>query len=219
MKLLPPIIIDNREQSPLEFRSEPGILTQRAHLRTGDYSLSGFTDAVAVERKSHQDAWACAGSSRKRFEKCVERLSRLNAALIVIEPDLSSFCDTPTDSYGKPLHTRLKPASAVGAYFHWMAVWGVPTVWAGNRLLAERAVLTFLRSWWRHRGSVWIREAMTTACVNAAMLPGSRLSAPASCPPLPSGYSPVNAPDNLSVIDAVHASSIASVTASNSRGE
>ncbi len=61
--VLPPIIIDTREQAPFTFE---GYETKIATLKTGDYSLEGFEDKVAVERKSKADAYGCVGGSRMR---------------------------------------------------------------------------------------------------------------------------------------------------------
>jgi ERCC4-type nuclease len=46
------ILIDTREQRPLDFGSQ---LTRRATLATGDYSVEGLADSVAIERKSLAD--------------------------------------------------------------------------------------------------------------------------------------------------------------------
>lgn len=52
------IVIDTREQTPYGFAkydAEP----IRAALPTGDYSLPGFEDRVAIERKSLDDLVGC----------------------------------------------------------------------------------------------------------------------------------------------------------------
>ena len=37
-------------------------------LRTGDYSLEGYQDQIAIERKSIDDLVVCLGKERDRFE-------------------------------------------------------------------------------------------------------------------------------------------------------
>lgn len=59
------IVVDTREQTPYEFatmvcdKADGGgplyVPTLRAGLPTGDYSLAGYEDMVAVERKSLAD--------------------------------------------------------------------------------------------------------------------------------------------------------------------
>ncbi len=65
------ILIDSREQSPFAFQHEKytGTVTEVGTLDTGDYSLAGLTDRVAVERKSLPDLVACLGRERERFER------------------------------------------------------------------------------------------------------------------------------------------------------
>ena len=62
------ILIDSREQNPYSFSGfdvEP-ITTA---LPSGDYSLPGFTDRVAVERKELNDLLGCLTHDRDRFKR------------------------------------------------------------------------------------------------------------------------------------------------------
>ena len=64
-------IIDTREQAPLDLsplRSEAGTLA------TGDYSVKGLVNVVAIERKSLTDLLGCIGQDRERFDREVIRL-------------------------------------------------------------------------------------------------------------------------------------------------
>lgn len=47
------IIVDTREQTPLPF--PPSVPTERGTLKQGDYSVKGYEDSFAVERKSLED--------------------------------------------------------------------------------------------------------------------------------------------------------------------
>jgi len=68
----PVIIIDSREQTPLQFtRLEARVAT----LPSGDYSIAGLEELFAVERKSIPDLVACCtGQNRERFERELHRL-------------------------------------------------------------------------------------------------------------------------------------------------
>ncbi len=91
------IIIDTREQSAFGFRDikadrkEGGgplvLKTKRKALKTGDYSIEGIDDRVAVERKSLEDLFGCVGSDRDRFERQLDRLNKLETAALVVEAD------------------------------------------------------------------------------------------------------------------------------------
>ncbi|MCL2012618.1 MAG: hypothetical protein FWG75_07530 [Cystobacterineae bacterium] len=64
------ILIDTREQCGFTFKHEryTGTEVEVGTLDTGDYSLVGLTDRVAVERKSLADLVACLG--RERYSAC-----------------------------------------------------------------------------------------------------------------------------------------------------
>lgn len=50
-----PLIIDTREQRPLDFSAFPGIRFERRKLWPGDYSLKAYSRLLAIERKSVSD--------------------------------------------------------------------------------------------------------------------------------------------------------------------
>lgn len=89
------VLIDTREQRPYPFSDIPadakeggGILkirTQRVTLQQGDYSLEGFTDQVAIERKSLADLFQTIGQERDRFERELERLAGYRFAAVMVE--------------------------------------------------------------------------------------------------------------------------------------
>jgi ERCC4-type nuclease len=139
--VLPRIAIDTREQARFMF---DGYESYRTTLQTGDYSLEGLTDVLAVERKSHGDAWAMLTAERKRFERCLERLSALDRAAIVIESSLSDFCIPP------PQVKRVNAATAVGSYISWSCKYRLPVFWCDSRRFAERVTIRFLAAYWKH---------------------------------------------------------------------
>jgi len=65
------LVVDTREQKPL-FKPAEWIISKA--LKQGDYSVSGFEDKIAIERKSISDLLSIIGKERKRFEKEIERL-------------------------------------------------------------------------------------------------------------------------------------------------
>lgn len=61
------ILIDTREQYPYQFTDKPhfaGIQLEAAALQSGDYSLAGLTDRIAIERKELADIVQCLGKDR-----------------------------------------------------------------------------------------------------------------------------------------------------------
>ncbi len=84
------IIIDTREQQLLEFDGwEAGTLRQC--LKTGDYSLEGFKNLIAVERKSLPDLLSCLGKNRKRFYEQMDRLQEFKYKYLLLETTASTI--------------------------------------------------------------------------------------------------------------------------------
>ncbi len=69
------ITVDSREQHPYDFQGITAagrpveVTTITAGLKSGDYSIAGYEDAVAVERKSLSDLYGTLTSGRDRFRK------------------------------------------------------------------------------------------------------------------------------------------------------
>lgn len=139
--ILPRIAIDTREQLRYMF---DGYESYRTTLKSGDYSLEGFETMLAVERKNHSDAWGCLTEGRKRFERCLERLSLLDRAAIVIESSLKDFCVPP------PQIKRVNAATAVGSYLSWSCKYRIPVYWAESRQWGERVTLRYLAAYYKH---------------------------------------------------------------------
>lgn len=139
---IPRIVVDTREQAPFLF---DGFTTVRRKLDAGDYSLEGFENRVAVERKSHGDCWGSMSLGRARFERCVGRLAKLDRAAIVIECSLSQLCERPHQIQ------RTTVASVVGGLISYSAQHAIPVFFADNRVMAERVTFRFLASYLKHR--------------------------------------------------------------------
>ena len=69
----PVIVVDTREQKPYRFTR-----CQVKTLPTGDYSLVGLEDCIAIERKSAADLAGSLGAGRTRFRRELERLAQLD---------------------------------------------------------------------------------------------------------------------------------------------
>ena len=81
IELLPRLLVDTREQSPLVFahlQSEP------ATLQSGDYSVRGLEDVFAVERKSMSDLVGSLKSGRDRFMRELHRLRGFAFARLLV---------------------------------------------------------------------------------------------------------------------------------------
>jgi len=139
MKPEPTIIIDTREQHPLDFPNLPATV---GTLDTGDYSIVGLTHLVAVERKSIDDLLACIGRERARFKRELQRLRAYRFRLLVVE---ASAADLEAGLSGLvPWRSSLQPSHVVGSLAAWTAQYGLPVWLAGDHAGAGRFVERYL---------------------------------------------------------------------------
>ena len=136
------IAVDTREQRPYEF---PGAVVMT--LPTGDYSLIGLEDRVAIERKSKADAYGSLGQGRARFRREWERLAALDYAAVVIEDSLPGFLQ-------RPAHSKMSPVSAVGTLLAWSVRYRVPVFFAGDRAHAQALTGKLLMMYAKYHGEV-----------------------------------------------------------------
>lgn len=136
------IIIDTREQAPFDFKHEKyaGAIIESGSLDTGDYSLAGLIDRVAVERKSLPDLVACLGRERERFERELQRAAALDAFAVVIEAAWSELA-------GGQYRSQLNPHAACQSVVAFMGRYRIPFVFAGSRSGAEYVCWSFLRQY------------------------------------------------------------------------
>ena len=136
------IIIDSREQAPFPFRGPryEGVSVEVGALGTGDYSLAGLTDKVAVERKELADLVACLGRERERFEREMQRAAALDAFAVVVE---ASWQDLAAGNY----RSRLNPHAACQSVLAFAGRYRVPFLFAGSRAAAEYMAWGFLRQY------------------------------------------------------------------------
>ena len=127
------IIQDTREQAPYTFACiTPPPLVEVATLASGDYSVKGLTDKVAVERKSLIDAFGTFGQGRDRFERELARLSQLRFGAVVLEADWDTIIFQP------PARSKLKPKTVIRSMAAWAIRHGVHFYWMPNRAAAEK---------------------------------------------------------------------------------
>ena len=130
---LPTIVIDTREQLPYMFR-QFGADTETRGLRTGDYSIAGYEDYFAIERKMPGDLLGCMTRERKRFERELQRLSDMDYAAVMVECDL---LDLVTIHRG-----GMNPKSLIATLVAWRTRFRVDFWFAPDRPFAEKLTFT-----------------------------------------------------------------------------
>lgn len=132
------IVIDTREQLPYIFDN-----SMLKTLKTGDYSILGLENDVAVERKTKEDAYGSCGARRVRFEKEIVRLSKFDYAAVVIEASLSSLLTPPS-------YTKVRPLVVVNSFVSWSVKYGVHVFFASNREYGRNLVQLILQKYWKY---------------------------------------------------------------------
>jgi len=140
-----PILRDTREQRGYTFGEHPCI--DRA-LPSGDYSLLHLEHSVAIERKGPGDFRSCVSHERKRFERELRRLSRMDFACVIIESDMRELLKPKVFVPGR---RSLSPASILGTIGAWSTRYGVHFLLASNWLHGRELCYRLLRTWWKDR--------------------------------------------------------------------
>ncbi len=132
------VAIDTREQRPYRFAA-----AERKTLPSGDYSIIGLEDRVAIERKTKEDAYSSLGQGRARFERELQRLSRFDYAAIVIEASLPEFLQAPAFS-------RMNPKAAAASIVAWSVKYRVCVFFAGDRRHGNALTRQLLEKYFRY---------------------------------------------------------------------
>lgn len=136
-KVHTPILIDSREQKPYQI---PG---QMVALDTGDYSLEGYEDQIAIERKTRNDMLGCIGQERERFTRELERLSDFDLAVIILECNFEDMLNLPDWS-------ELQQAHVFGSILSWIPKYDVVFFFAGDRRTGQRATKKILEKFQKY---------------------------------------------------------------------
>ncbi len=148
------VVIDTREQQPYDFRGIKSdyktkyadliVPTARKALGSGDYSIAGLENRVAIERKSKKDLYGTLGSGRERFVKELERLNQYDFAAVVVE------CPWTAGGILKPpKHSKMPPKTVVHSIFAWQVRYRIHWLCVADRDLAEIATFRLLEKFWR----------------------------------------------------------------------
>ncbi|MFZ2445860.1 MAG: ERCC4 domain-containing protein [Syntrophobacteraceae bacterium] len=147
------ILIDTREQAPFVFSKFTELEVERAALPTGDYSLPGFEDRIAIERKEVNDLVACLkGANRERFERELSRGRSYDFFAVVVEATLE-------DLIRGRYRSEMKACSVVQSILAFQVRYRVPFIWCGGRVGAEYVTFSLLQKYFEE-----IEKRYKTAC-------------------------------------------------------
>ena len=134
------ILIDTREQRPYLFNTITPLppITHIVTLKTGDYSLKGFKDKIAIERKSLTDAFGTFGRGRSRFVRELLRMTEYDFAAVIIEADWTNIIRNP------PARSKLNPKTIHASVVAWQIRYGIHFWCVPNRAFGEKTTYRLL---------------------------------------------------------------------------
>lgn len=109
---------------------------RKMKLVTGDYSIVGAENLIAVERKETSDLINCIGNDRERFDREMQRILAYPSRVVIVEDHFSCLERAQWRS-------RLTSTQAIASVAGWMEK-GVPFIFAGDRRAAALWCARFL---------------------------------------------------------------------------
>ena len=126
------IIIDSREQTPLDFGPYDCEVV-RGGLATGDYGIAGIESLAAVERKSEDDLLGCLTRERDRFERELARARGMELFAVVAE--------TTWERLARGMYrSQMKPHACLQSILAFQVRYGVPFILVGSHEAAAYCV-------------------------------------------------------------------------------
>lgn len=138
------IIIDTREQKPWIFQDQT---TASLKLDTGDYSIEGLQDIVAIERKRNV-AEVANNITESRFQDVIDRLSKIKYPFILLEFNLQNVLDYPIGStIPKKLWSKIRitPAFIIKHLLELQIEHNIKVIFCGDSDNAEKIALSILK--------------------------------------------------------------------------
>lgn len=168
--LVPTVVIDTREQKPLEFSR---LVTIRGTLQTGDYSVLGLESMAVVERKSVPDMVNSLTGERARFMAEMERMRGIWFRRLVV-------IGSPMDLQSVLSRRRVSLDAVTGSLAKLDAI--CPLAWFPTPEAAARQIEAWFACLWadkcqqlgvKVRQPEWAREGIMSRW-NAACYQGGR---------------------------------------------
>lgn len=131
------VVVDTREQRPWTFEGL-GVETVRGTLKAGDYSVPGFENTIAIERKSIDDWCKTVLRERSRFYRELELLRGYEFRAVIIEIGVREL-------QAREYRADVAPSSLMGFVAEVTVGQCVPVYLGGTRAECQILAMNLLR--------------------------------------------------------------------------
>jgi DNA excision repair protein ERCC-4 len=138
------IIVDTREQQPWQFTDHE---VAKSKLDTGDYSIQGLEDSLAIERKKSVSEIAT-NINQERFINTLERLQTIKYKFMLFEFSLDDVMNFPIGSnIPKRIWSKIKvrPKYLVKKITEIHIKYNIHTIFCGDSENATNIALSIMR--------------------------------------------------------------------------
>ena len=140
------IIIDTREQLPLWNKSTKTQEVLRKKLDTGDYSMEGYENKFAIERKNCGDLFGTLGKGHKRFKKEIERALKLDYFAIIIEGSHTSILEKTFDN---AFRSKMKGYVINSILFTIHLKYKIPIFYTNGRIETKHVIKDLMNAYYK----------------------------------------------------------------------
>ena len=133
------IVVDTREQTQLWKKN---IINKK--LNVGDYSIEGYEDKIAIERKSLSDLFGTLGQGHKRFKKELSKALSYQYFAIVIE---GSFTDCLNKKFNGAFYSKMKGFVIIKILFTIHLKYKIPIFFTSTRTESKHLIKTLFNTY------------------------------------------------------------------------
>lgn len=134
------VLADTREKTPWSFSKSKFVDEVVVKgLKTGDYTIEGYENILAIERKASTSEIAT-NITESRWPDVLTRLSAYQYKYIICEFSLHNVLEFPINSgipYSKQKFVKISPQFILKSLTDIQVMYGIPVIFAGDRICAE----------------------------------------------------------------------------------
>jgi ERCC4-type nuclease len=144
------VVADSREQLPWLFNAISAggkaviVPVERGTLQSGDYSIKGLENVVAIERKSVSDFYGSITTGRTRLEAEFQRMEAMQFSAIIVEDRFESVLDPGFHG------SRVNPNAVRATVASWSVKYKTRWFFVPSRTQAERLAFELLSKFYKH---------------------------------------------------------------------